>query len=98
MLAGATTPAPFFGAGALRPNKSAFWVTAAAYLIIYFAINLITDSRQFAKSGVTLWSPDDGLSLLLILKSTLFTPIVIIGRHNGRYVRASCKQWCFCHN
>jgi signal transduction histidine kinase len=79
MLAGATTPAAFFGAGALRPSKSAFWVTAAAYLIIYLAINLITDPRQFAKSGITLWSPDDGLSLLLILKSTLFTPVVIVG-------------------
>ena len=79
MLGVATTSAPFFGAGALRPTKPAFWVVAIAYLMVYLALNTITTSHQFSKSGITLWSPDNGLSLLLIIDSFLFIPVVIIG-------------------
>jgi two-component system sensor kinase FixL len=79
MLGVATTSAPFFGADALRPTKPAFWVVATAYLIIYLALNMITTSHQFSKSGITLWSPDNGLSLLLIIDSFLFIPVVICG-------------------
>ena len=31
------------------------------------------------KSGIALWSPDNGLSLLLLIESTFFAPIVLLG-------------------
>ena len=50
---------------------------ATTFLIAYMAINVITNSRQFRESGITLWSPDNGLSLLLLIESTFFAPVVL---------------------
>jgi two-component system, LuxR family, sensor kinase FixL len=61
-----------------RPNHARYFVIATAYLIAYLAINVITNSRQFHESGITLWSPDNGLSLLLLIESTYFAPIVLL--------------------
>jgi len=61
------------------PNQIKYWLTALAFLIAYFAVNMVTDSRQFHQSGITLWSPDDGLGLLLLIESTAFAPIVFLG-------------------
>jgi hypothetical protein len=63
----------------LQPGNLNYWLISGAYLIVYFAINDITDSHQFRSSGITLCSPDNGLSLLLILESIYFVPIVLIG-------------------
>jgi signal transduction histidine kinase len=62
-----------------NPGQVRFWLTAAAFLAAYLAINVITNSRQFRQSGITLWSPDNGLGLLLLIESTAFAPIVFLG-------------------
>ena len=64
-------------------NGPAFFKISAAYLITYLLINTITDSHQFAESGITFWSPDNGLSLLLILESPLYAIVVTIGNIIG---------------
>ena len=61
-----------------RPSHARYLVIATAYLVAYLAINVITNSRQFHESGITLWSPDNGLSLLLLIESTYFAPIVLL--------------------
>jgi two-component system, LuxR family, sensor kinase FixL len=56
-----------------------YLLISVLFLIAYLAINVITNSRQFRESGITLWSPDNGLSLLLLIESTFFAPIVLLG-------------------
>jgi signal transduction histidine kinase len=77
MRAGAGTYLPHFVTESLRPNMTAFWLTAVVYSIAYLFINTVTDSHQFVRSGITLWSPDNGLSLLIIMESSLFVPLVV---------------------
>ena len=61
-----------------RPRAVRYVAISAAYLVAYLAINVINNSRQFHESGITLWSPDNGLSLLLLIESTYFAPIVLL--------------------
>ena len=56
-----------------------YLLISVLFLVAYLAINVITNSRQFRESGITLWSPDNGLSLLLLIESTFFAPIVLLG-------------------
>ena len=56
-----------------------FWGTGAAFVAIYFAINLLTEWHDFDRLGITLWSPDDGLSLALLIESVAFAPFVLLG-------------------
>jgi two-component system, LuxR family, sensor kinase FixL len=62
-----------------HPSQIRYLATSVLFLIAYLAINVITNSRQFRESGITLWSPDNGLSLLLLIESTFFAPIVLLG-------------------
>src|ERR1700735_2819173 len=55
-----------------------FWGTGAAFIAIYFALNLLTEWHEFDRLGITLWSPDDGLSLALLLESVAFAPFVFL--------------------
>jgi two-component system, LuxR family, sensor kinase FixL len=55
-----------------------FWGTGAAFMAAYFAINLLTLWHEFDRLGITLWSPDDGLSLALLLESVAFAPFVFL--------------------
>src|SRR5580704_11837398 len=55
-----------------------FWGTGAAFIAIYFALNLLTEWHEFDCLGITLWSPDDGLSLALLLESVAFAPFVFL--------------------
>jgi two-component system sensor kinase FixL len=55
-----------------------FWGTGAAFMAIYFALNLLTLWHEFDRLGITLWSPDDGLSLALLLESVAFAPFVFL--------------------
>jgi two-component system sensor kinase FixL len=55
-----------------------FWVIGAAFTTIYLAINLLTEWHEFDRLGITLWSPDDGLSLALLLESVAFAPFVFL--------------------
>ena len=56
-----------------------FWGIGAAFIAIYFAINLMTEWHDFDRLGITLWSPDDGLSLALLIESLAFAPFVLLG-------------------
>src|ERR1700722_16151770 len=55
-----------------------FWGTGAAFVAIYFALNLLTEWHEFDRLGITLWSPDDGLSLALLLENVAFAPFVFL--------------------
>jgi len=46
------------------------------YLATYFALNALTDHHSLAGSAVTLWSPDNALSVMLIMESWTFAPLV----------------------
>ena len=55
-----------------------FWATGAAFIAVYFALNLLTEWHEFDRLGITLWSPDDGLSLALLLENVAFAPFVFL--------------------
>jgi two-component system, LuxR family, sensor kinase FixL len=55
-----------------------FWGAGAAFVSIYFALNLLTEWHEFDRLGITLWSPDDGLSLALLLENLAFAPFVFL--------------------
>ena len=55
-----------------------FWGTGAAFIAIYFALNLLTEWHEFDRLGITLWSPDDGLSFALLLENVAFAPFVFL--------------------
>jgi two-component system, LuxR family, sensor kinase FixL len=55
-----------------------FWTTGAAFIAAYYALNLLTQWHEFDRLGITLWSPDDGLSLALLLESVAFAPFVFV--------------------
>jgi signal transduction histidine kinase len=48
------------------------------FVVIYLAINLLTEWHDFDRLGITLWSPDDGLSLALLLENLAFAPFVFL--------------------
>jgi two-component system, LuxR family, sensor kinase FixL len=55
-----------------------FWVVGAAFVATYFAVNLLTEWHEFDRLGITLWSPDDGLSLAMLIESLAFAPFVFL--------------------
>ena len=57
---------------------SRFWATGAAFVAVYFALNLLTEWHEFDRLGITLWSPDDGLSLALLIENVAFAPFVFL--------------------
>jgi two-component system, LuxR family, sensor kinase FixL len=59
-------------------GRSRFWATGAAFIAIYFALNLLTEWHEFDRLGITLWSPDDGLSLALLIENVAFAPFVFL--------------------
>jgi integral membrane sensor domain MASE1 len=56
-----------------------FWRTGAAFVAVYYALNLLTEWHEFDRLGITLWSPDDGLSVALLIESVAFAPFVFLG-------------------
>jgi two-component system, LuxR family, sensor kinase FixL len=65
-----------YSSGGLAAIGPKFWGTGAAFIVVYFALNLLTQWHEFDHLGITLWSPDDGLSLALLLESAAFAPFV----------------------
>ena len=53
------------------------WIAGAIYVVVYSAINAFTRADQFAQSGITLWSPDDGLTTLMLLRSRRFAALAL---------------------
>jgi two-component system, LuxR family, sensor kinase FixL len=80
---------------------SRFWAIGAAFIAAYFALNLLTEWHEFDRLGITLWSPDDGLSLALLIENVAFAPFVflaavlvdlsIAGLHRGLGVTVSAE-------
>jgi hypothetical protein len=72
----------------------------AAYFAAYLALNALTDHRSLSGSAVTLWSPDNALSVMLIMESWTFTPLVwfaqigadVLFGHLGRPVAVVCGE------
>ena len=58
---------------------SKFWLTGIAFLAAYLFLNILTVRYQFHDLGITLWSPDNGLSVLLLIEGAEFAPFVLIG-------------------
>ena len=59
-------------------GRPRFWATGAAFVAVYFALNLLTEWHEFDRLGITLWSPDDGLSLALLIENLAFAPFVFL--------------------
>jgi two-component system, LuxR family, sensor kinase FixL len=77
-LQGAPLPLTLFRsmAGAAHPK---FWWTGFAFLAIYVLLNVLTEWHEFDRLGITLWSPDNGLSVGLLIESSAFAPFVFLG-------------------
>ena len=58
---------------------SKFWLTGNGFLAIYLTFNLVTEWHEFDQLGITLWSPDSGLNLALLMRSVAFFPFVFLG-------------------
>ncbi|MBO0732788.1 MAG: MASE1 domain-containing protein [Methylocapsa sp.] len=56
-----------------------FWLTGAAFLIAYLALNELTVRHTVDGFGITLWSPDNGLSLALLMEGAIYAPFVLLG-------------------
>jgi two-component system, LuxR family, sensor kinase FixL len=56
-----------------------FWLTGIAFLAVYLALNVMTARYQFEALGITLWSPDDGLTVLLLMEGANFFPFALAG-------------------
>ncbi len=61
-----------------RPGRTIYLITAALYFTAYVAINYATALRQFGHSSITLWSPDNAISLLLLTELIAYTPVVLL--------------------
>jgi hypothetical protein len=55
-----------------------FWRTGIAFLTIYVTLNVLTEWHEFDRLGITLWSPDNGLTLALLTESATFAPFVFV--------------------
>jgi uncharacterized protein VirK/YbjX len=64
--------------GALNPRPK-FWLTGIAFLAVYLALNLLTERLDVDRLAITSWSPDNGLSLVLLIESVTFVPFVFLG-------------------
>ena len=68
--------ASFFGRSCLTSPR--FWLIGIAFLALYLACNTLTEWHQFDGLGITLWSPDNGLSLALLTGHV--RPVRFLGR------------------
>ena len=62
-----------------RPSRRHL-ALGAVYFVAYLALNALTDHRSLSGSAVTLWSPDNALSVMLIMESWTFTPLVWVAQ------------------
>ena len=47
-----------------------FWLIGIVFLAAYLALNVMTARYQFHALGITLWSPDDGLTVLVLMEGS----------------------------
>ena len=60
----------------VTPN---YWLAGIAFLATYLVLNILTVRYEFHGLGITLWSPDNGLSMLLLIEGAAFAPFVFAG-------------------
>lgn len=60
------------------PAMRNFLGVSALYVLAYAAINAVTDSLTYGPTTITLWSPDNALSVILLLHSSLYAPLVLV--------------------
>jgi two-component system sensor kinase FixL len=87
--------------GRSRLTSPRFWLTGIGFLAVYLACNKVTEWHQFDGLAITLWSPDNGLSLLLLTEGAVFAPFVflaavltdvfIAGVHHSLYVTVAVE-------
>ena len=65
--------------GRSRLTSPKFWLTGIGFLALYLACNKLTAWHQFDGLAITLWSPDNALSLLLLTEGAVFAPFVFLG-------------------
>jgi two-component system, LuxR family, sensor kinase FixL len=65
--------------GAANLGGPRFWLTGIVFLAVYLAVNVVTVRYQFEALGITLWSPDNGLAVLLLMRGAKFIPFVFAG-------------------
>ena len=73
------TPWSIWFFGRSDPASPKFWLTGIAFLALYLAFNKLTVWNEFDGLGITLWSPDNGLSLALLTEGAMFAPFVFLG-------------------
>jgi signal transduction histidine kinase len=64
--------------GKSRLTGPKFWLTGIGFLAVYLACNKVTEWHQFDGLAITLWSPDNGLALLLVTEGAVFAPFVFL--------------------
>ena len=70
-------PTRFFGTS--DPASLKFWLIGIIFLALYSVLNKVTVNHQLDGLGITLWSPYNGLSLLLLTEGIIFAPFVLLG-------------------
>jgi integral membrane sensor domain MASE1 len=75
----AVTPSSAWFFGRPGPASLNFWLTGIAFLGLYLALNKLTVWHAPGGLGITLWSPDDGLSLVMLIEGAMFAPFVFLG-------------------
>ena len=78
MVALTRTPLQFRRMSGSSPAPFTYIAISAIYSTVYLAINYFTTFRQFGHSSITLWSPDNAISLLLLTEFIAYTPVVLI--------------------
>ena len=70
-------PTRFFGTS--DPASLKFWLIGIIFLALYSLLNKMTVNHQLDGLGITLWSPYNGLSLLLLTEGIIFAPFILLG-------------------
>jgi two-component system, LuxR family, sensor kinase FixL len=58
--------------------KPEVWRIGSAFATAYLVLNTLTVRYQFQGLGITLWSPDNGLSVLLLIEGAEYAPFVLL--------------------
>src|ERR1700730_11560557 len=84
-----------------RLTSPRIWLTGIVFLALNLACNKVTEWHQFDGLAITLWSPDNGLSRLLLTEGAVFAPFVflaavltdvfIAGVHHSLYVTVAVE-------
>ena len=82
--------------GRSRLTSPKFWLTGIAFLALYLACNKLTAWHQFDGLAITLWSPDNGLSLLLLAEGAMTTAAISGSPEPANQARAAAAVLLRC--